>query len=157
VAWSTPVLFTVGEIPTASKLNIIQNNLRHLRGLDGAIEVEDAISKANGPELLMGSSRQKFWSVSGLAGVAQTVIPDGAGDVTVAVAIGYNVYNETGAAWVGSAGTGRLVIGSPGSITLYTDGGGNTVTATLNANGSVTAQRTAGTNTYSVFLTVQWR
>lgn len=49
MAWTTPATFTVGEVVTASKLNThIRDNLRYLKGLDGAVTIESALVVSGG-------------------------------------------------------------------------------------------------------------
>jgi len=44
MAWATPTTRSTGYIVTASNWNEIVNDLRYLKGLDGAVAIEDAIT-----------------------------------------------------------------------------------------------------------------
>lgn len=46
MAWATPSTFTTGQVVTAANLNQIRDNLRYLKGLDGAVTIENAITSA---------------------------------------------------------------------------------------------------------------
>jgi hypothetical protein len=44
MAWATPTTRSTGYIVTASNWNQIVNDLRYLKGLDGAVAIENAIT-----------------------------------------------------------------------------------------------------------------
>lgn len=91
------------------------------------------------------------WEYDGVAGVAQTVIPNGAGDVVY--------YLSVRAATRASDGGVQSKSGSiaPGNtIDVYDDAGGNVCTLTVAADGSITIVRTAGALTYKVGLWLLW-
>jgi len=44
MAWATPTTRSTGYIVTASNWNEIVNDLRYLKGLDGAVAIENAIT-----------------------------------------------------------------------------------------------------------------
>lgn len=91
------------------------------------------------------------WEYDGVDGTARTVIPDGAGDVLYGLS-GLSVSrSSTG---VADARTFALSALST-NFTLYNDGT-NTLTFFLNANGSATVQRTAGTATFKSSLWILW-
>lgn len=87
---------------------------------------------------------------SGINGSAQTIIPDGTGDVTARLLINYVVLVSDG------NGTAQVtsLLNNTGAD-LYSLGG-NTLRMTVNANGSVTIARTAGSLTYSIFYDIIW-
>jgi hypothetical protein len=44
MAWSTPTTRSTGYVVTASNWNEVVNDLRYLKGLDGAVAIENAIT-----------------------------------------------------------------------------------------------------------------
>lgn len=93
------------------------------------------------------------WEYDGLDGTARTVIPDGAGDVIYGL-VYFALIRGSGGTIVpatNSAGT-ALAPGNNQNITV----GADTVQIQCAANGSVTVQRTAGTQTHKVSLICQW-
>ena len=44
MAWATPTTRSTGYVVTASNWNEIVNDLRYLKGLDGAVAIENAIT-----------------------------------------------------------------------------------------------------------------
>lgn len=178
MAWATPSSFSVGEVVTATKMNEIRDNLRYLKGLDGAIDLSDALQlganevrfgASNYGRILTGPSNRgvmlrdlgsgssaygMFWSTTGLAGSSVTVIPDGAGDVSKLLTFLQMTVAEDGTAPSTSVVQGQVVPGgSP--INLFTNGA-NTVVLTVNAAGDVVVGRTGGTKTYTVGLWLIW-
>lgn len=98
-----------------------------------------------------GAGGFMFVTKTGINGTVQTIIPNGTGDVTRRLYIRGVIEDGTG----GSATLGGG-ISAPGSMWLWDDGGTNRVTLTLAANGEVTVQRTAGSRTYSIAVTITW-
>lgn len=44
MAWATPWTATTGQVVTAAQMNAIRDNLRFLKGLDGGVTLENALS-----------------------------------------------------------------------------------------------------------------
>ena len=44
MAWATPTTRSTGYVVTASNWNEVVNDLRYLKGLDGAVAIENAIT-----------------------------------------------------------------------------------------------------------------
>lgn len=90
-------------------------------------------------------------SKSGVVGTAVDLIPDGAGDVTKRayfIGLASNGIPQN---------TGINTTVAPGGSTVVTiDGGTNSLTLAVSAAGAMTAQRTAGTATWSVTLWIVW-
>lgn len=104
---------------------------------------------------LISNSRPAFMPVylSGVVGSAQSVIPNGPGDVTLGLSGTYTISDGAG-----NFDGGVIDPTTPGnSFNLYDDGGTNTCQLQVAADGSVTVIRTAGSRTYSVNLTLNWQ
>ena len=97
-----------------------------------------------------GTGGWKHFAVDAVAGAAVTLIPDDEDDVVSGVSFLYVVLTS-GAVWVGGAAT----CGNFGSVNLY-NVAGNTLVLTVNANGSMVVQRTAGAWTYNVGILAVW-
>lgn len=94
----------------------------------------------------------KWQMVLGVVGSAQTVIANGAGDVTLVLSGTFTVSDGAG-----NVAGGIITATAPGgTFNLYDDGGTNTCVLAVAANGSVTVQRTAGSRTYAVNLQLNW-
>lgn len=92
------------------------------------------------------------WNHSAVAGSAITVIPNATGDVTEIATFVYAVAEVTG---TGTGGGTVTVTPGGGAVTLYSDGT-DTLQITCAADGSVTVQRSAGTDTFKVSLWGTW-
>lgn len=92
-----------------------------------------------------------LWASNGIAGGAVSVIPGGAYDVTKILRYSGCVAEETGAGT--NDPTGSITPGN--SDVLYTDGV-DTLTLVVGALGATTISRTAGADTFTVFLSMQW-
>lgn len=88
-----------------------------------------------------------------LAGTAQTVIPDGAGDVLYGVQLSSLVRGSGGV--VQTLNSGGTVL-APSSNTAIYSNGADIVQFQIAANGACTVQRTGGSLTYKVSLFLQW-
>ena len=93
-----------------------------------------------------------FWSYDGVDGTARTAYDNGTDDV---------LYGVTGQFFIrdsaGNIAGGQITVTAPsGTFNLYDDGGTNTCQLQVNADGSVTVQRTAGSRTYKVMLFLIW-
>lgn len=84
------------------------------------------------------------------SGTAVNIIPDATGDVTKLLILNY-VIASSGGVTQGA----HTLIANGGSTTIYSNAG-NTVSMTVNANGSVEVQRTGGSLTYTVFYDMTW-
>lgn len=94
------------------------------------------------------------WKYDGLDGTARTIIPDGAGDVQYIVfCVGFVVRASDGTVVASNTAGAGIIPG--GAVFLYNTGG-NTVTLTCAANGSLTVARTGGAFTYKVGLWLLW-
>ena len=91
------------------------------------------------------------WIFSAVAGVAQTLIPNGANDMTEGGTFTYHVYAITGADTTG----GTVILDNNTSVVLYDDGT-DQLTLACAADGSVTVQRTAGADTFNIVLMGVW-
>ena len=92
-----------------------------------------------------------YWDYDGVDGNVQTVIANGAEDVTEALWANSIVTEKTGA-----GKEQQLCWLEPGeSQAIYSDGV-DTCTLTVAADGSVTVQRTAGADTFKVALWLMW-
>ena len=88
-----------------------------------------------------------FWTFDGIDGNAQTIIPDGTGDIK-------DVARLEGVISV-SDGTSTAIVGTtikPGNSITPTSG----LTIFVNADGSATIQRTSGSLNYNIALRVIW-
>ena len=90
-----------------------------------------------------------LWEYDGLDATVRTIIPNGTGDVLYRTRFQYIMRNSAG---VSASGDKFLTTPSSSAIVV----GADTVTITLNADGSMTAARTAGSNTIKVALTLRW-
>jgi len=48
MAWTVPTDFATDQIVTEAHMDAISNNLRYLKGLDGAVAISDSLSVPNG-------------------------------------------------------------------------------------------------------------
>lgn len=87
------------------------------------------------------------YEITDVVGAAQTIIPDGADDVTTILHASYVVQEETGGGAM--AGTASVIPGA--NAIIYADGV-DSVQLQVAANGAVTVQRTAGADTFNVRL-----
>jgi len=92
------------------------------------------------------------WDYDGLAGAAQTVIPNAAGDVTKGGQFIFCIYLDTAAAF--ASGSIEATPGG-GAVDLY-NVGGDQFTLTVAADGSVSVVRAAGADTADVELWALW-
>ena len=79
MAWSTPSAVSVGQILTASYVNILKDDLRYLKGLDGAVFVEDRLivpltSGTNGKGLRLGDASSQYGNFQALDTAGATVM-----------------------------------------------------------------------------------
>lgn len=98
-----------------------------------------------------GTGGFMFVTKTGITGTAQTIIPNGTGDVV------YQLLADI--AWRDSAGNSGSVtraLAPGGSNYIVDDGGSNVLTLAVAANGAVTVQRTAGSRTYTVSMIMTW-
>lgn len=93
------------------------------------------------------------WEYDGLAGTAQTVIPDGAGDVLYGLTY-WAIVRGSGGSVVPSTNSAGTAIAPGGTANITV--GADTVQVQVAANGAVTVQRTAGSQTHKVSLICQW-
>lgn len=92
------------------------------------------------------------WSYDGVAGTAVDVVKNGTDDVLYVLS-GQFVIRDS----AGNVAGGQITATAPsGTFNLYDDGGTNTCQLQVNADGSVTVQRTAGSRTYKVMLFLVW-
>lgn len=92
-----------------------------------------------------------MWSQTGITDTAQTIIVNGAGDVTEAITVLYSAAEVTGT----DTGGGTVTLEPNNTFDLCSDGT-NTLTLTCASDGSVTIARSAGTDTYKVSLWMVW-
>lgn len=92
------------------------------------------------------------WGYNGVAGTALTVIANGAGDVTEGIAVQYVASEVTGT----DTGGGVAYL-EPGDSWNICSDATNVLTLACAADGSVTVQRTAGTDTFKVTLWMVWQ
>lgn len=97
------------------------------------------------------------WEFDGVDGTARTVIPNGAGDVLYRLA-GISVVRASDGTTQAYSDFGAIGTPTPGgTFDIYAAGAGaNKCTVTVNANGSVTVARSAGSLTYKVSLLLTW-
>ena len=98
-----------------------------------------------------GAGGFMFWEHPAVDGTAQTVLPDGAGDALHGILYEALCRHSGGA--VGTGSGSLLSLGANANI--WTDGT-NTLRIALNANGSVSVQRAAGSGTLKVLLKLLW-
>lgn len=94
------------------------------------------------------------WDFDGLAGVAQTVIANGAGDVLYAFAFASLVRSSTGTVQVLFWFNGTVTPG--GAAQTIFSSGGEVATLSCAADGSITVQRTGGTATFKISIMGHW-
>lgn len=95
------------------------------------------------------------WEFDGIDGTARTVLADGAGDVLYTLAITWVIRASTGEVRCDQVSSTSFTPGT--NLTLMTlNAGADVCQFQLNANGSVTVQRTAGSKTYKVGLWMLW-
>ena len=105
---------------------------------------------ARGPlHIYDGRGSSLFVTKTGVDGTAQTIIPDGAGDVTRLVSFEVVACDGT---THGSFSAAR----SPGGSTTVTIGSG-TLTFAVAANGKFTVQRTGGSGSFDVTIQAIWQ
>ena len=93
------------------------------------------------------------WEYDGLDGTARTVVPDGAGDVLYGLTYWAIVRGSAGAVVPSTNSAGTAI--APGGMANIPVGA-DTVQVQVAANGAVTVQRTAGSQTHKVSLICQW-
>lgn len=93
------------------------------------------------------------WEYNGLDGTARTVIPDGAGDVLYGLTY-WAIVRGSGGSVVPSTNSAGTAIAPGGAANITV--GADTVQVQVAANGAVTVQRTAGSQTHKVSLICQW-
>lgn len=97
-----------------------------------------------------GNSGRLFVTKTGVNGTSQTIIPDGAGDVTTFLRVEIIITsNEPATAW-------NLFNLTPGG-TFPQSVGSDSVTFTLSAAGAFTVQRTSGSHTHDVTVWAMWQ
>jgi hypothetical protein len=127
MAWTTPSTRSPGEVITADDWNVdLTDNLVYLKAR------ADHIFAVNGQ-------------------TTGTVTIREAGSMTTCVYIIGSAWNETGNATIASNQTVTRAVS--GANMTFTDGV-NTITVVFNANGSITASRTAGAVTWGLRLLV---
>ena len=169
MAWSTPPTFSVGEIPTAAKFNQIRDDLRHLKGLDGAIALNDTIVLPNTKALQFGTTSlfqtltgaQTSLHVGDSAGACKAALylPPSSRSYSPGIAIlpAGTVFFMAGAfclVYNNSTGAGltRQASGQPGAAATNIDPVGTELSWRCDAGGSVTVTRTSGTATWTVMM-----
>jgi hypothetical protein len=124
--------------------------------LNGASSV-DIVNAAN----RKGSSNGNFtvnngllgftlWSFSGLAGTAQTIIPDGSDDVSNGAVFFYWIDPSSGFS------DGGFTSCANNQANYLWNNGTNQVEIAIAANGALTVRRTSGTLTYNVAIAILW-
>lgn len=88
-----------------------------------------------------------YWEFDGVDATTRTALP--AGSVAYSATFLYNTRSSAGTPVINGS-VGNKALGA--SLVINTDGGTNTCTLTVNADGSVSVVRTAGTVTYKVQL-----
>ena len=99
-----------------------------------------------------GPGKCAAWGYNGVDGTARTIIANGTGDVTEGITVQYVASEVTGTDSYG----GIVYLEPSDSFAINTDGT-NALTLACAADGSVTIQRTAGTDTYKVMLWMVWQ
>lgn len=97
-----------------------------------------------------GPGYMGFVTLNDVAGAARTIVPNGAGDVASGATIVYRL-SESGGGVAGNV----VMVNNGASVNLY-NAGGETCILTVNADGSVSVARSAGTSTYDVALFIVW-
>jgi hypothetical protein len=145
MAWNTPTTVVFKEKLTSAKVNEIINDLRHLKGLDGVIDLDNAIrfSGSNGPKI-------QTFRKTGIVAVNQVLLP--AGSVTEQCWIGGSLTDGTNA----FVTTAQSMRPNTLNVAWYTDGGANIVQLNVFSNGEVNIVRGAGSRTYAALLFVMW-
>ena len=98
-----------------------------------------------------GPGKCAAWGYNGIDGTARTMIANGTGDVTEGVTVQYVASEVTGADSYG----GVVYLEPSDSFVINTDGT-NALTLACAADGSLTVQRTAGTDTYKFQCWMVW-
>jgi hypothetical protein len=144
MAWNTPSTVTFGAKATSAKWNEIVNDLKYLKGQAGFIELEEGIR--------FGLLKLKMFRVTGLVASPQTLIADGADDVTEACWIAGALTDGTNA----FVTTAQSLRPNTLNVPWYTDGGSNIVQLNVINTGQVTIVRGAGSRTYTAHLLIMW-
>jgi S1-C subfamily serine protease len=99
-----------------------------------------------------------WFEYQGLAGATVSILPPGAMLAQVVDVISSTVVASNGNTHNARTSTGYNAGLRPGgaALTIYNDGGGNTVTLLVTAGGDATIQRTGGVLTYDVALNLLW-
>lgn len=154
MAWDPPSTFSAGAVLTAAQMNQIRDSLRYLKGLDGAISLDAALTSPSmtNPTLQDSASTMRcrpFYATS-IGASAVTIIADGSGDVTQGIAV-------TGIILESAGGSGAISVGiKPGAVgTVYNDGV-DICNVTVSVGGAVTIARSAGSSTFTVGLWLTW-
>ena len=101
-----------------------------------------------------GTGGKMFVTKTGIVGSAQTIIPNGTGDVVRAANLFGIAYDGT-TTWTISLASGGVGLIPGGTVTVGS-AGVNTIGISCAADGSVTVIRTAGGNTWSLGLQLVW-
>ena len=91
-----------------------------------------------------------LWSYAGLAGTAQTIIPDGSNDVSNGAVFFYWVDPSSGFS------DGGFTSCANNQSNYLWNNGSNQVSISIASNGALTVQRTSGSLTYNVALAILW-
>lgn len=91
-----------------------------------------------------------FTTKTAIDGTAQTIVPNGTGDVLYRLHVDYVIRLSSGA-----VGSGIVEISNGGDTGFY-DIGGETYNLRVNADGSVDIRRTAGSTTATFAATLVW-
>jgi hypothetical protein len=177
MAWTNPTSYTSGEVVTAAKLNSdVYFNLRFLKGLDGAISLDNHLQLGTNELRVQSTDRglrgsgvhsgfelfsaagaahrvTTYLGPSGTYASATTVIADGAGDVTQEIA--FQCWGRLGGGVQGTNGGVLIVPGSMSALAL--NAGADVLLISVSAGGAVTVQRTAGSSTWTFYLLLLWR
>jgi hypothetical protein len=144
MAWTTPTAVAFKQKLTAAKINELIDDVKYLKGQAGFIELEEGIR--------FGLLKLKMFRVTGLVASPQTLIADGADDVTEACWIAGALTDGTNA-FVTAAQSLR-----PNTLNIpwYTDGGANIVQLNVINTGQVTIVRGAGSRVYTAHVLIMW-
>lgn len=163
-------VLTLGtRVDNAQRLNVAQI----IRALSAAgIRLEDdagnlGLAVADGGDLFGGSvttAQGKFHlhdgtggllfvTKTGIVGAAQTIVPDGTGDVTKTAMLLGAVTNDVPQ----TAGIGGSSVANGGTLDITIDGGINTLRFAVSAAGALTVIRQTGTATWSISIQCIWQ
>lgn len=135
---------TAGNVATLTQRFITTNTGRigfgSMATVQGAHHIHD------------GTSGKLFVTKTAIDGTAQTIIPDGTGDVTVAVCYAYMIKDSSGVI----GGQSDAILQLSNTATLLTDAS-NGVTLTLSATGGLTVARSSGSRTFTLTISCFWQ